>query len=124
MKLIRAILSVLILTWDRLFSPQEPNRSPEAQRAIDLQTRSLSLYQFEGCPFCVKVRRQIKRLGLKIELRDAQNNAQFESELLQGGGERQVPCLRIQKSDGQVEWMYESSVINEYLAKTFPVAHT
>lgn len=36
--------------------------------------------------------------------------------LMQGGGKTQVPCLRIEQSDGQVEWMYESNDIIQYLA--------
>jgi glutaredoxin len=120
MKLIRAILSFLILTWDRLFQPKSPNRAEDAQRVIDAQTAKLKLYQFEGCPFCVKVRRHIKRLGLNIEIRDILKNSSWEQELIQGGGQRQVPCLRIEKDDGQVQWLYESSDINGYLSEKFP----
>lgn len=119
MKLIRAILSALILTWDRLFVPKGPNRSAEEQRTVDEQTSKLKLYQFEGCPFCVKVRRQIKRLGLNIEFREVLDSAAFEQELIRGGGQRQVPCLRIEKDDGSVQWLYESSDINSYLAERF-----
>lgn len=121
MKLIRMILGFLILTWDRLFVPKGPNRSGDAQRAIDSQTSKLKLYQFESCPFCVKVRREIKRRGLNIEIRDILKNSAWEQELIQGGGQRQVPCLRIEKDDGQVQWLYESSDINSYLAERFPV---
>jgi hypothetical protein len=35
-------------------------RTPEAQAIADHKTVSLVLYQFEACPFCVKVRRGIK----------------------------------------------------------------
>ncbi|MFL5813519.1 MAG: glutaredoxin family protein, partial [Bdellovibrionia bacterium] len=77
------------------------------------------LYQFEGCPFCVKVRREIKRLGLNIEYRDILKNPTWEHEMIQGGGQRQVPCLRIQREDGNVQWLYESSDINRYLIERF-----
>lgn len=120
MRLIRTILSFLILTWDRLFVPKGPNRASDAQRAIDVQTAKLKLYQFEGCPFCVKVRRQIKRLGLNIEYRDVLKNPAWEQEMLQGGGQRQVPCLRVEKDDGSVQWLYESAEINGYLIERFP----
>jgi len=30
-----------------------------------------------------------------------------------------VPCLRIEKADGAVEWMYESADINRYLERRF-----
>lgn len=121
MRLIRAILSFLILTLDRLFEPKGPNRASEAQHAIDAQTAKLKLYQFEGCPFCVKVRRHIKRVGLSIEYRDILKNPAWEQEMIQGGGQRQVPCLRIEKDDGSVQWLYESSEINRYLSERFPV---
>jgi glutaredoxin len=119
MRLIRAILSFLILTLDRLFEPKGPNRAADVQRAIDAQTAKLKLYQFEGCPFCVKVRREIKRLGLNIEYRDILKNSAWEQEMIQGGGQRQVPCLRIEKDDGGVQWLYESSDINRYLNDRF-----
>ena len=118
MKLIRWFLSLVILTLDALFSPKSIIRSPEKQAQVDEATRTLALYQFEGCPFCVKVRRQIKRLGLQIEFRDAQNNHKFRQELITEGGELQVPCLRIEQ-DGSVRWLYESSDINAYLTQRF-----
>ena len=79
--------------------------------------KGLVLYQFNGCPFCVKVRRELKRLGLRIELKDADKVPAFKAELLKGGGELQVPCLRIPEGDGKFRWMYESSAIVEYLRK-------
>jgi glutathione S-transferase len=69
----------------------------------------------------VKVRRQIKRLGLSIECRDILKNPAWEQEMVQGGGQRQVPCLRIEREDGGVQWLYESSDINRYLTERFQV---
>ena len=77
----------------------------------------LVLYQFNGCPFCVKVRRELKRLNLRVELRDADQVPAFKEELLSGGGELQVPCLRIPEGNGKFRWMYESNAIVEYLRK-------
>jgi glutathione S-transferase len=75
------------------------------------------LYHFEACPFCLKVRREIKRLGLSVELRDIKRSRVFHDQLMKGGGEYQVPCLKI---PGQPEqWMYESSDINAYLNSRF-----
>ena len=95
-KLVRWPLVQLILLLDFLTSPRPLQRSPEAQAAVDAQTRDLALYQFRACPFCVKTRREIRRLGLNIETRDAQHNAQWRAELEAQGGRIQVPCLRIQ----------------------------
>lgn len=118
MRLIRAILGSVILVLDRLTTPEALVRTPERQAEVDRETRKLTLYQFVACPFCVKVRRQIKRLGLNIALKDVQKDAQAEKELMEGGKEYQVPCLRIE-SDAGVRWMYESSDINAYLAERF-----
>lgn len=94
-------------------------RDQAAQDAVDAQTANMALYQFEACPFCVKVRRQIRRLALNIELRDAKNNAAFRDELLTEGGKIKAPCLRIQDGADNVRWMYESSAINAFLKAEF-----
>lgn len=120
---VRWMLGLLVLAYDRLASVQALTRPAAGQARVDAETASLTLYQFETCPFCVKVRRQIRRLGLKIELRDARRDSVARQELLAGGGELQVPCLRITSgvggAGGETCWMYESSDINEYLAKRF-----
>ena len=115
MRLIRNILGKTILFFDSTVAPTPVKRSPEAQKMVDEKTQNLSLYQYHMCPFCVKVRRTIKRLNMNIELRDAKNDATFANELLNEGGKKQVPCLRIVNSDGSVNWMYESDTINQYL---------
>jgi glutaredoxin len=120
MNLVRRILSALILLWDRLLpAPVEVSRDVAQQSQVDSLTRSLTLYQFVGCPFCVKVRRQIRRLGLSIELKDVLNSTQAHEELMAGGGEYQVPCLRIVQDDGQIQWLYESDAINSWLTERF-----
>jgi len=117
---IRFILGPLLLLWELIFTPKGVARSPEAQQSIDEKTKYLTLYQYPACPFCIKVRRQIKRLSLNIELRDAKNNEEFRLELLSQGGKSQVPCLRIANSQNdQLEWLYESDIINSYLEKNY-----
>jgi len=114
LRALRWILSQIVLVLDRLTAPVPMVRSPEAQARVDEQCSKLALYQFEGCPFCVKVRREIRRLGLKIELRYAQNDPIHRETLIREGGELQVPCLRMESG-----WMYESSDINEWLRANF-----
>ncbi len=36
-------------------------------------------------------------------------------ELVTGGGRATVPCLRIEREEGQVEWMYESIDIMQFI---------
>lgn len=115
----RAVMKVLILAYDRLLAPAPMQRPAEKQRLVDQETAQLALYHFEACPFCVKVRRHIRRLGLKIEMRDVKINRAFDKELVQGGGKFQVPCLRISKPGSADQWMYESSEINAYLNSRF-----
>jgi glutaredoxin len=119
--IIRWLLGRVILLGELLFSPRPPRRSAEAQAAVDRQSHGLALYQFQACPFCVKVRFTMKRLGLNIETRDARRVPSYREELLGGGGQIKVPCLRIQETDGQVRWLYESSLINSYLEQRFAV---
>ncbi len=86
-------------------------RDAAAKAAIDQQTASMALYQYEACPCCVKVRRAMKRQGLNIQTRDIKRCDTSREELLAGGGDLKVPCLRIDEDDGGVRRMYESREI-------------
>jgi len=116
---IRWLLGRIILFFDWLTQPKKPAHSPEKQAELDAQTAKMAMYQYAACPFCVKTRRAMRRLGLNIELRDAKNNPQHRGELEQQGGKQQVPCLRIENTDGSVSWVYESNDIIDYLQKRF-----
>jgi glutaredoxin len=118
-KPIRWVLGQLIIFIDWLTKPKPMQRTAEEQAEIDKQTASMALYQFNQCPFCVKTRRSMHRLALSIEKRDARNDPKWNQELISDGGKYQVPCLKITADDGTVEWMYESSVINQYLDERF-----
>lgn len=118
MRTIRAVLGPLILLWDKVFPPEAVSREPSAQQRVEAEAESLKLYQFLACPFCVKVRRQMKRLSLPIETRDTKRNDEWREELLREGGSPKVPCLRID-DDGETRWLYESKAINEYLEGRF-----
>ncbi|KAA1152691.1 glutaredoxin [Pseudoalteromonas sp. FUC4] len=116
MKLVRWLLGSIILFFNFVFTPRSKKRASDVQAQLDQQTSQFKLYQFKACPFCVKVRRAIKREGLNIETRDAKDNEQYRQELLEQGGKVKVPCLRIEKN-GQVQWLYESNDIIAYLNK-------
>jgi glutaredoxin len=120
-KPVRWVLGQIIIFIDWITRPKPVQRSAEAQAEVDKQTENMALYHFQMCPFCVKTRRQIHRLGLNIENRDARNDERWNHELINEGGKYQVPCLKISKADGSVQWMYESSDINQYLDETFSV---
>jgi glutaredoxin len=118
-KIVRAILGPIILAVDWLTTPKGVVRTRDKQALIDQHTRDLALYQFRTCPFCVKTRRAIKRLSLKIETRDALGDAASREQLMEGGGKIRVPCLRIPDEHGNVTWMYESNDIIQYLQERF-----
>lgn len=117
-KTVRQLLGQLILFVDWLTRPRPMQRSAEAQAEVDARTRVLALYQFQLCPFCIKVRRAIRRLGLNIETRDALNDPDHRATLLTEGGEIKVPCLAITEN-GETRWMYESADIIAWLEQQF-----
>ena len=122
-KPVRWVLGQIIIFIDWLTRPKPMQRSAEIQKEVDEQTQNMALYQFQQCPFCVKTRRQIRRLALNIESRDARNDPQWNQELINDGGKYQVPCLKITAADGSVQWMYESTEINQYLDKKFAASN-
>lgn len=115
MSLIRWPIGRLILLGNFVFSPKSPRRSLTEQAKVDDITKGLSLYQLPSCPFCVKVRRTMKREGLNIELRNINQKNDYREELIREGGKRTVPCLRIEEADGKVKWLYESSDVITHL---------
>ena len=122
-KPIRWLLGQIIIFVDWITRPKPVERSAEAQQEIDRQTQNMVLYQFQQCPFCVKTRRTIHRLALNIEKRDARNDPKWNQELISEGGKYQVPCLKITADDGTVQWMYESTDINQFLDEKFSVSN-
>ena len=117
MKIIRWLLGRLILILNFIFAPTKLKRTVELQQKIDQETQNLQLYQFQACPFCVKVRRALRRNSLNILLVDAKKSLN-KQKLAEQGGQIKVPCLRIEEK-GKVTWMYESSDIISYLETRF-----
>ena len=116
-KLIRWPLGQLVLLIDFLTRPRRPSRPEAVQQAIDAKLDGMALYQFKACPFCVKTRRAMRRLGVDLPLRDAKEDPEARAKLEREGGKIQVPCLCIPQDDGQSEWLYESDAIIGYLAQ-------
>ncbi len=78
--------------------------------------KQLDLYYYDACPYCQKVLRAMRKLGIedRITLKNILTSQQNANTLVQVGGKRQVPCLFI---DGVP--MYESDDIVAYLTRTF-----
>ncbi len=113
----RKAIGALILGIDKLTSPSGPIRNAEQQAIIDQKTSGLKIYEMHACPFCVKVRREVKRLGLNIIRADVKRQADEMTTLVKEGGKFQVPCLRIEQNQ-QITWLYESDEIIKFLRET------
>ena len=116
---LRIVLGPVMLLKERLTQPAGMQRAAAEQAKVDQQCQSLALYQFSTCPFCIKVRQEMRRLSLPIEKRDAQHHADHRNELLQGSGATKVPCLKITEADGQIRWLQDSTEIVAYLRGRF-----
>jgi len=118
LRLLREGSGRILILIDWLFKPSVVTRIDEEQVKVDLETKTLKLYQFYACPFCVKTRRAIKRLNLKVETRNAQAAGEFRKELELSGGKIKVPCLKVEGA-GEASWIYESNDIIKYLDERF-----
>jgi glutaredoxin len=119
MKIVRWFLGKIILLLDAIFVPKRVTRSAAERKRIQEAVGAYSLYQFEACPFCVKVRRYLKAEGIEIPLRDATKEP-ARGELVQKGGKLQVPCLRI--AGAPDTWLYESSEIVKHFERVVDCA--
>ena len=119
---LRLVLTPFMLLSEKLSTPESVTRSADEQARADEASKDLALYQFKACPFCIKVRKEIARLGLNIETRDAQHDPEHRAALEAGGGRIKVPCLKIQQEDGSERWLYESGEIKAWLQERFEPA--
>jgi glutaredoxin len=118
-KTLRAVLGPVLLLREALTRPAGLVRSPALQAQVDQQCQSLALYQFKTCPFCIKVRQEMRRLSLNMPHLDAQGEGPNRARLLQEGGKAKVPCLQVTDAAGQSQWIYESADIVAYLRGRF-----
>jgi glutaredoxin len=116
---LRLILTPFMLLSEKLSTPESVTRTAEDQARVDEACKDLALYQFRACPFCMKVRKEMARLGLNIETRDAQHDDHHRQALAEGGGNVKVPCLRIAEAGGNDQWLYESDDIKAWLRERF-----
>jgi len=94
-------------------------RVGEDEREEEAKPAGLSLYQYNGCGYCARVRMTADELGVEIELRDTLASSEHASAVLEATGRRTVPVLRIETGDGDVEWLPESADIVRYLRDRF-----
>ena len=116
---LRVVLGPVMLLKERLTRPAGLVRALAAQDIIDKQCESLVLYHYKTCPFCMKVRQEMRRLSLPIQRIDAQPEGSDREALRQDGGLAKVPCLRITDDAGNSQWLYDSEKIVAYLRGRF-----
>ena len=121
-KTLRLVLGPVMLLKERLTQTKGVQREPAAQTMVNLECQNLALYQFSTCPFCIKVRQEMRRLSLPIEKRDAQHNTANRDELMQGSSATKVPCLKITEANGEIRWLQDSNAIVAYLRERFGTA--
>lgn len=93
------------------------SKAAEAAPAVQ-NPEKLALYKKEWCPFCQKVSAVVRELDLELAEYDT-NNPEHLQALMAGGGQRMVPCLRIEQENGDYFWLYESADIAAYLRLHF-----
>ena len=75
---VREGLGRLIILIDFIFSPKKQQRTESDQEKINEEVKSIKLYQFYACPFCIKTRRAIKDsiYQLRPEMHNLANTGQ------------------------------------------------
>ncbi|HAU57112.1 MAG TPA: glutaredoxin [Comamonadaceae bacterium] len=118
-KTLRIVLGPVMLLKEALTRPKGIVRSQAGQEAVDQACSSLALYQYQTCPFCIKVRQEMRRLSLTVAQVDAQHEGPGRAALVQQGGQAKVPCLKITDAAGSSRWLYDSKEIVSYLRGRF-----
>ena len=79
----------------------------------DRPERPLELYEFEGCPYCRKVREALSILDLDAQIYPCpKNGPRYREDVIRLGGKALFPYL-VDPNTGKA--MYESEDINRYL---------
>jgi len=118
-KALRVILGPFMLLGEFVTRPKGMLRPAASQAEVDRQCAGIVLYQYKTCPFCIKVRQEMRRLALNLQQLDAQHPGANRDDLVNGGGKAKVPCLKITDSAGKTQWLYESGEIIKYLRSRF-----
>ena len=118
-KTLRLVLGPFMLLWEMITRPKGLVRAAEQQAKMDQECKNLVLYQYQTCPFCIKVRQEMCRLSLNIDRLDAQKDGQHREDLVLGAGKAKVPCLKITDPAGNSQWLTDSGKIIAYLRGRF-----
>lgn len=122
MSVMHRIQGLCSMLSNHLFKVKPVLRSSEDQASLDRESRRIHLYFCKLCPVSIKVKRRCERLGLRVVEKDVLRVDAYKNELINGGGELRVPCLRIEsRKDKEPNWLYDGEDILEYLDRRFSV---
>lgn len=77
----------------------------------------ITLYQYEMCPFCARVRAKLDELGLDYEKVNVSPdpNEERRAQVIEQSGCKTVPVVHITTDEGDALWMGESGDIIAWL---------
>lgn len=83
--------------------------------SMSTNNTELTLYHFESCPYCARVRRFLNEHTITIPEKDILKDPNARNELIKIGGKSQVPCLVINgnalyESLDIIEWVNENLI--------------
>ena len=96
------------------------SQSVEAASKMNEPAKPIEIYEFQGCPFCRKVRVAVSVLGINVLFRPSpQGGERFRPEAVAMGGKSQFPFMvDPNPASGEVQ-MYESEDIIRYLFENY-----
>lgn len=118
MSLTRHLKGKTLSFVDRIMPVKPVPRSVEEQLLLDRESRRMQLYFCPSCPSSVSIKRYCERIGLHVVQKDVERVNAFRNELVNGGGESRVPCLKVENNDGD-SWVYSPEGIMDYLNERF-----
>lgn len=118
MSLTRHLTGKALGIVDRLVPVRPQVLTPAQRDQMERESRRMHLYYVRTCPSSISVRRHCQRMGLRVVEKDVQKVNTYRHELVNGGGEHRVPCLRIDEEQGS-RWVYSPEAIKDFLNNRF-----
>lgn len=121
MSVVNRVQGVCAMFADRCIKVKPVERDQKELASLARESRRMQLYFCKTSIDSIKVKRRCEALGLRVIEKDVQRIDGYCHELLTGGGELKVPCLRIEGAKGAAtRWLYDGDSILKYLDRRFP----
>lgn len=118
MTLTRQLKGKALNFFDRVLPVKPVERSLSEQLQLNRESRRMQLYFCRTCPSSIAVKRYCEKIGLRVVEKDVVRVSAYRNELVCGGGEPKVPCLKIDDDQGG-RWLYSPEAIMAYLNQRF-----